>query len=315
MNRSKWLAGILIAFALTACREPRSVIFDTDWWTDVDDACAIRLLLDAERKGQISLLGICLSAVRETSVSSLSAFLSEEGRTDVLLGEDRQAVDYTGVPSYHQYILDAAPEWPAFLTAEDCVSFYRRLLSRSRRKVDLIAVGYPNALARLLQSGPDSLSRKSGEELVRRKVRHLWMMAGEYPEGRENNFARTPRSRTAGRILLDRWPTSVTFLGYETGIRVMVGGVLPPDDLLKRILEVHGSGTGRYAWDPMLTEIACAGDPAACGYKTISGTVQLDEDTGENRFIPSLTGLHRYVRMTRPPEEYRRRLDSLLLRR
>lgn len=41
------LASSIIASA--QCTKP--VIFDTDWWTDVDDACAVRLLLDTERKG------------------------------------------------------------------------------------------------------------------------------------------------------------------------------------------------------------------------------------------------------------------------
>ena len=43
------LASSIIASA--QCTKP--VIFDTDWWTDVDDACAVRILLDAERKGDV----------------------------------------------------------------------------------------------------------------------------------------------------------------------------------------------------------------------------------------------------------------------
>lgn len=318
--KAKLLIITAFVFALTGCArsvdtgQGKPVIFDTDWWTDVDDACAIRILCDAHQRGDVNLLGICLSAINGTSVQSLDAFLRHEGCPGVELGADKQATDFNGKPSYHQTIIDmcADPEVRSLDDCEDCVSFYRRLLSVSRSKVDIIAVGYPNALSRLLESTPDKYSRLNGEQLVRKKVRHLWMMAGNYPEGKENNFRRTERSRQAGHIICDKWPTDVTFLGFELGIQVVAGGKLPEDDVLHAALAAHGSAAGRYAWDPMTTLMAITGDPAAEGYDCVTGTNRVDASDGSNVFTASPEGRHRYVTLARDPQWFVDRLDSLL---
>ena len=317
-RHSLQLPALLIAVALVSaaasCSTPRSgkkaarehstvreVIFDTDWWTDVDDACAIRTLLWAEREGRVKVLGICLSAVRETSVPSLSSFLAYEGRKEVCLGADKEAVDYSGDPSYHQLLIDACPEREASSLDDvlDAVDFYRTLLSEAEGQVDIITVGFTNCIARLLESGPDKWSPLRGEELVRRKVRHLWSMAGKYPEGKEYNFEKNERSRQAGALICEKWPTPVTFLGHEIGLKVRLGGGLPQGDLLHEVLSVHGSASGRFAWDPMLTLIGCLGSVEEAGFEAVNGKVTLDPGTGANSFEPLEDGPHQYVRMVR----------------
>lgn len=295
---------------------PRKIIFDTDWWTDVDDACAIRILLDADRRGEVDLLGICMSAVTGTSATSLDSYLRHEGCPDIPLGADKDATDYTGRPSYHQTVIDCCADRGArnLDDCEDCVDFYRRLLAGAGGKVDIIAVGYPNALAKLLESGPDGYSRLSGVKLVRRKVRHLWMMAGNYPEGKENNFTRTGRSKKAGALVCGTWPTGITFLGYEVGVRVKAGGKLLEDDVLHKALAAHGSASGRFAWDPMTTLMAISGNPVEEGYAVVTGTNVVDPASGANVFTPSPEGRHRYVVMDREPDWFAARLDSLLAR-
>ena len=293
---------------------PRHIIFDTDWWTDVDDACAIRTLLQAEREGKVRLEGICLSAVRATSVPSLSSFLASEGRRGVFIGADKEATDYPGTPSYHQLLIDACPQCGAdsLATVADAVGFYRKILSEADGQVDIVTVGFMNALSRLLLSGPDKYSPLSGEELVRQKVRHLWSMAGKYPEGKEYNFANTERSRRAGAVICAQWPTDVTFLGYEIGTQVRVGGKLPEDDLLHRVLTVHGSASGRYAWDPMLTLMACLDSPEEAGFETVRGRVTLDSETGCNHFASDAGGPHAYVRMVRDSAWFAARFRRIL---
>jgi len=292
----------------------RKVVFDTDWWTDVDDACAIRILLDAERRGEIVLEGICLSAVRPTSVPSLSAFLLNEGRSGLFLGADKEAVDYPGTPSYHDLLIEACPgrEADSLTEVADAVEFYRKILSRAEEPVDIITVGFTNSLERLLRSGADRYSPLSGTELVRRKVRHLWSMAGKYPEGKEYNFANTERSHRAGATVCDEWPTPVTFLGYEVGTRLRIGGGLPEEDLLHKVLAAHGSASGRYAWDPLLTWIACLDSPQEAGFETVRGTVKVDPETGADTFTPGPDGPHEYVVMARDSSWYAARLGAIL---
>ena len=300
------LSIILISVTVLASAGKRQIIFDTDWWTNVDDACAIRLLLNAQRDGTVDLKGICLSAVRPTSIPSLASFLRSEGAPEIPLGADFQATDFNGIPCYHQLLIDAVkapvPE------CEDCVEFYRRILSECRGKLDIIAVGYPNALARLLESGPDKYSKLDGRQLVRRKVKHLWMMAGNYPSGKENNFSRTPRSVSAGMKICSGWPGRITFLGHEVGIQVVAGGALAGHDLLHKVLAAHGSAAGRYAWDPLTVLLALGYD----GFAETRGTNSVIADDGTNEFSESRHGRHGYVSLTMTPKQHAERLDTLL---
>ena len=41
----------------------RKFILDTDWWTDCDDAVAVRLLCNAHRQGKVEILGIKVPSV------------------------------------------------------------------------------------------------------------------------------------------------------------------------------------------------------------------------------------------------------------
>ena len=309
----------IVCLLLSGCErknEGHPLIFDTDWWTDVDDACAVRILLAADRDGVADVRGVCLSAIDGESYESLGKYLTYEGYPDLPVGADKEGTDYLGIPSYRAPILQGVDA--KTLTdndVEDCVPFYRRLLAGSRQKVDIVAVGFSGTLARLLQSGPDELSALTGIELVREKVGTLYLMAGNYPEGQEHNFCLNGRSREAGAVVCAQWPGEIVFLGFEVGIEVVAGGELPHDDLLYKVLEVHGSAKGRYMWDPLTLVIALQGGPAAAGFGEVRGTNSVDSQTGENHFVVNPEGRHRYVTLLHEPSWYTSRLDTLLCTR
>ena len=85
-------------------------------------------------------------------------------------------------------------------------------------------------------------------------------------------------------------------------------------DLLHRILEAHGSGKGRYAWDPLTVLMAICGDSHAAGFDSVYGKLSVDANTGENVFIPRDNGSHRYVVMRHDPQWYVDYLDAMLCR-
>lgn len=309
-----WIACLLcLAFGLSAsASKPRRIILDTDWWTDVDDAACVRMLTRAHRAGKIRLAGICVDAVRETSLPSLSSFLDYEGCPEIPLGADWEATDYNGTPCYHQMLAEYGEKTVSPRKAEDCVSFYRRLLSKVKGQVDILAVGYPNALARLLQSPADDFSPLDGRELVRRKVRHLCMMAGNYPQGKENNFTRTERSRKAGALLCREWPTEITFLGYDIGVDVLFGATLDADDLLHQVVCRLMPQGRRSSWDPLTAWMAILGDASAVGFGWVRGTNTVDDATGANVFVEAPAGKHTYLVRLHDVSWYEARLDSLL---
>ncbi len=290
----------------------REFIFGTDWWTDCDDAVALRLLCRAHNAREIRLCGIIINACMEDSVRSLDAFLQMEQCGEIPLGLDAAAVDFGGRPPYQKRLAASGMSRKCNDDAEDAVRLYRRLLSAADTPIELIEVGYPQVLAALLESAGDDISPKSGTELVREKVTKIWYMAGKWDDnpGRENNFARNARSRTGGAILCKKCPAPITFLGWEIGFDVLTGSQLADGDPLKQVLRDHGSPDGRCSWDPMTVLLALIGDPERAGYRTVRGTARVNADTGENTFIPDENGMHAYVVRTKEIAFYRDAIDE-----
>lgn len=320
----RWFCVLLIIPYLSAfANKPRQIILDTDWWTDVDDAACVRLLVKAHQSGQIRFVGICIDAVRETSIPSLRAFLAYEGCTDIPIGMDMYATDFNGKPCYHELLMEYGERLANTFDVnktkkcneqdvQDCVAWYRRMLTKVRGKVDILAVGYPNALARLLQSPADSYNRLSGRDLVRKKVRHLWMMAGNYPQGKENNFTRTKRTRESGALLCREWPTEITFLGFDVGVDVLSGALLKKDDLLHQVICKLKPQGRRSSWDPLTAWMAISGKVGAVGFGCVKGTNSVNSKTGYNFFVENAKGKHAYVTRLHETSWYEAKLDSML---
>lgn len=292
----------------------RSIILGTDWWTDCDDAVALRLLARYVKEGKINLLGIAINACMEYSVASLVGFLRAEGVTGIPVGLDAAATDFGGKPPYQKRLAERFCPNGQNTDAMDAVRLYRRLLSKAEAPVELIEIGYPQVLAGLLASGPDDLSPKSGWELVKEKVSKLWAMAGKWDgDGeRENNFCRNERSRRAGKVLCESFPAPITFLGWEVGNTVITGGGLPADDHLHLALADHGSANGRSSWDPMLVLMALIGDEEAAGYDTVTGYASVDAETGANHFTPDEGGPHKFVRKKHPDRYYEDAINGFM---
>lgn len=290
----------------------KQIILGTDWWTDCDDAVALRLLARAHQAGELRLLGIGINACMEDSVTSLEGFLNTEGVTDIPLGIDLAATDYGGEPPYQKRLARHAQRYRSNLDAEDAVRLYRRCLAESDGPVELVEIGFLQVVADLLESPADDLSPKSGRELVAEKVSGLWVMAGRWDleVGKENNFSRNQRAARAGERFCRLCPVPVTFLGWEVGTEVITGGVLDPQDPLHLALCDFGCPEGRKSWDPMLALLAVIGDEEAAGYLSVQGTAQVDPISGENRFTETLKGLHRYVKMKHPPLFYEERINE-----
>ncbi len=298
---------------------PRTLLLGTDWWTDCDDAVAIRILVRAAQAGRITLAAVGISACMEHSVASLDGFLTAEGARGVRIGLDRDATDFGGDPPYQKRLVQYAVDRKSNDDAEDGVRMYRSVLAAAEQPHEIVEIGYPQVLTDTLMSEGDDISPLTGLELFRSKVKKIWMMAGKWDEdpGRENNFARAPRSRRAGHVLCERCPVPITFLGWEVGHDVISGSRLDRGVLYDALWDHgcgrwHTPGGGRSSWDPMLVELALIGDEEAAGYDTVCGRAQVDAETGENRFTPDENGLHRYVVRRHAPEYYAERIDRMI---
>lgn len=290
----------------------RKIILGTDWWTDCDDAVAVRLLARAHKVGEIQLLGVAINACMNDSVTSLEGFLNTEGLEMLPIGLDSAAIDYGGEPPYQKRLVPHARHYHSNADAEDAVKLYRRLLTESNSPVELVEIGFLQVLSALLQSKSDQISPKSGMELVLEKVSKIWVMAGRWDVdgGKENNFCRNQRAIAAGEAFCRLCPVPVTFLGWEVGTLVVSGGMLAKHDPLHHILCDFGSPEGRKSWDPMLALLAVIGNAEKAGYDTVVGTAVLDATTGENHFTVHPNGRHAYVKMKMPPAYYEEQINQ-----
>lgn len=296
-------------------RGMRNFILGTDWWTDCDDAVAIRILCRAHRQKSIKLLGIGINACMNDSVASLEGFLNTENVFDIPIGIDKTATDYGGHPPYQKNLTKYCKKYHSNNDAEDAVRLYRRILAKSDEPVELIEIGYLQVLAGLMKSKADDISPLCGDELIKKNVSKIWIMAGKWDEelGKENNFARAALSASSGEYVCKNCPVPITFLGYEVGESVISGRDLNENDPLYRVLCDHNSKNGRSSWDPMLVTMAIIGDESKAGYDTVSGTASVSKATGENSFVKDEFGNHKYVVKKHDDEFYENQINRLIM--
>jgi purine nucleosidase len=301
---------------------PRQVIWDTDWYTDVDDAVDARGLLYFERMGYFDIVAAIVDTAAVNGAPSLDGFFRSEGNRAITIGQvspDLASDLVSGGPYQANMLTATKPLAGNASLYPDSTTVYRTALANAAGKVDLICVGYMHALQGLLQSSADSISPLTGQQLVTAKVNRIWMAAGSWPSGTENNFSRTTTAKAAATYVittLTTLGTPITFLGYEVGVSVTVGqnmyGAVPTSDLLLKALTDHGSTAGRPAWGPLMTQMAALGSPTAAGYTVVQGTAAVDSN-GANTFTPSASGPHQYVVKALSDSAYGAAINQLLV--
>ena len=201
---------------------PLKVIFDTDMGNDIDDALALDMLYKFMDEGRIELLGITSNKEELESVEYIDILNNFYGYPDIPIGRITHgapcdyensftaqiAADSTYTRSYTNYT-----ELP-----ESCELLRRILVEQPNCEIVIIAVGFSTNLQRLLASSPDDLSPLGGRELIRRKVKHLYMMAGEFehPKGKRAEYNIRIDPNTA-RNIFNHWPTPITVCPFEVG--------------------------------------------------------------------------------------------------
>ena len=177
---------------------------------------------------------------------------------------------------------------------------YRRLLAaQPDRSVSIVSVGFVTCLAQLLASGADEYSSLSGVELVRRKVKCIYLQGGVFGEAVEPDF-NFAQGITFSKPFFQNWPQEVdmVFSPMEAGQDVeytpeQVIADIPWTDAhpIKQVYMQCDCNTGQRMWDVMPVIQAVEGD--ALFSLSGRGTVTLT-DQAETIFTPSATGNCRY---------------------
>jgi inosine-uridine nucleoside N-ribohydrolase len=204
--------------AHAAAAEPVRLIFDTDMGNDIDDAIALATIHALESRGEVKLLAVTVTKDNRWAAPYIDLVNTFYGRPDIPIGVVHQGKtpkdsDYLTKPATERddagrYIYSHDLEDGS--KAPDAVELLRKTLEQQPdHSVTIAQVGFSTNLARLLQSD-------GGADLVKRKVKVLSLMAGNFVKGQpEYNVYTDPE---AARYLFEHWPTPMVFSGFEVGL-------------------------------------------------------------------------------------------------
>jgi inosine-uridine nucleoside N-ribohydrolase len=287
--------------AAGACAQAVPVIFDTDMGNDVDDALALAMLHALESRGECRLIGVTVTKDNPWAAVFVDLVNTFYGRGQIPVGMVKGGVTPEGSPMIQtpaeRRRADGALVYPRRLAsgaeAPEAVALLRRLLAAAQDgSVVLVQVGFSTNLARLLDAPADV-------ELVRRKVKLLSVMAGNFVEPKPE--FNVEKDTASARKLFDKWPGEIVASGFEIGeamkfpaARIEKDFAWAPDhpvvDAYRAYMKMPYD---RQTWD--LTAVLYAVRPGG-GYFELSapGRIAAD-DAGRTSFRAEAAGKHRYL--------------------
>jgi purine nucleosidase len=210
---------ILAASAPASAATPLEVIFDTDMGNDVDDALALAMLHAFASRGEVKLLAVTVSKDNPWAAEYVRMVDEYYGRGSIPVGivHDGKTTDDG---QYVRQVCELHGRHPDKAEVSDAVQLLRKTLAgEPDGAVTLIQVGFSTNLARLMESAPDSFSDLSGMELVKKKVRSLTVMAGNFAVSKpEYNVVTDIPAAT--KLFVD-WPTDIYISGFEVGLAIL----------------------------------------------------------------------------------------------
>ena len=281
------------------------VILDTDIGSSTDDLFALEMLYRYEDEGRCRLLGVVVDREGERNAAFADVMNTYFGHGEVPVGlvcdgikEPKVWIDYAhvadtkdgeGQPMFRRTVAD-------YSSLPDGWRLYRRLLAaQPDRSVSIVSVGFVTCLAQLLTSGADEYSSLSGVELVRRKVKCIYLQGGVFGEAVEPDF-NFAQGITFAKTFFQLWPQEVdmVFSPMEAGQDVeytpeqVIADVSWTDaHPIKQVYMQCNCDTGQRMWDVMPVIQAVEGDAlfSLSGRGTVTFT-----DQALTIFTPSSTG-------------------------
>ena len=288
-----------------ASKSEALIIYDTDIGSSTDDLFALEMLHRYQDEGRCRLLGVIVDREGEEYAACADVMDTYFGHGYVPIGLVRQGIanppiwiDYKALPTYTDE--NGQPMFrrsiPDYSSLPDGWQLYRRLLAaQPDHSVSICSVGFLPALAQLLDSEADEFSPLGGADLVRQKVKCIYLMGGVFGESVEPDF-NFKKGITFASEFFRLWPKEVdiVFSPMEVGQDIeykpeqVIADVNWTDaHPIKQVYMKCNCYTGQMMWDPMAVIQAVEGDELF----TLSerGTVAFTEQA-ETIFTPSATG-------------------------
>lgn len=286
-----------------------AIIYDTDLGSSTDDLFGLEMLYRYHEQGRCRLLGVVVDRMGEDCAAVADVMDTYFGHGGLPIGLVRNGIenpavwiDYKGLPAYT--LANGSPMFQRtiedYSTLPDCWQLYRRLLAAEPdHSVSIVSVGFVTCLAQLLESKSDEYSPLTGVELVRQKVRCLYIQGGRFGEADEGDF-NFAQGIDFAQTFFQLWPSDVdiVFSPMETGQLVeytpeQVIADIDWTDIhpIKQVYMTCNCNTGQKMWDPMVVINAVEGDSLFSLSERGNVTILPDAETP---FTPSSTGNCRY---------------------
>lgn len=247
---------------------PVPVIIDGDWGSSTDDLFALDVLEKAADEGLVDIKALMADREGAHFYAVMDLMNCWYGRPDTPMGivsgavkDPHVFIDYSRVMLDHRTAdgdsLRRSLTLEEFSHLPDATELYRKILSEAKdSSVVVILLGFPTNLANLLKSEADEYSPLSGSELVAKKVKALYVMAGEFYSGNPEPDYNLMQDKENARILINGWKTPIYYSPMEVGQAVDYPGELVLEDLkdqplnpIRIVYEKCFTATGQRMWD------------------------------------------------------------------
>lgn len=274
-----------------------SAIIDTDFASDADDVVAVRLAMCFQDLGMLDIKGIALSTTYSRSPLAVHALCTQDGYGDIPVAMDTSG---NGIQVYTEYV-DVMYDLPKSRTDyEQPVSMYRRILSTSDTKINIITLGFLQNIQGLMNSTPDQYSPLTGMELIAQKVDAIYIVGGNSTGKPSFNFYWTgEKVISAAKEVVRSFPARIVFLQSDLSDDTFCGQLYSTKDtrqrdIVTKALKANGQTDGVIAWD--VFSVWCAVQDMNGNTESVFLTVeqgnQYVSDTGATEWTASDTGRH-----------------------
>lgn len=297
-----------------------SVIIDTDFASDADDVVALRLAMCFQDQGMLNIQGISLSTTYSRTPLAVHALCKQDGYGNIPVAMDTSG---NGVQVHTNYV-DVMYEMPKNRDDyEQPVQMYRRLLSESDTKVNIITLGFLQNIEALMNSSPDQYSNLNGMELIAQKVDTVYIGGGNSTGKPSFNFYWTgEKVIKAAQTVARNLPVRVVFLQSDLSDDTFCGQLYSTmdshqRDIVTKALKANGQSGGVVAWD--VFSIWCAvqdmNENLEQSFLEIEQGNQYISNTGATQWTYADTGSHYRIKKNMQGAYYSELMNNMLLQK
>lgn len=229
-----------------------AVIIDTDFASDADDVIAVRLALCFQDQKSLEVKGIALSTSYSRSPLAVHALCKQDGYGSIPVAMDTSGNSVQVHTDYVDVMYDMPKDRDDY---EQPVQMYRRILSESDKKVNIITLGFLQNIEALMNSSPDRYSGLSGMELIAEKVDTVYIVGGNSTGRPSFNFYWPgEKGIHAAQTIARDFPARIVYLQTDLSDDTFCGQLYNAEDgrqrdIVTRALKANSQTEGVIAWD------------------------------------------------------------------